>query len=218
MLLTEDKKAIKKKHNSKNKVRFKLEKSLQSSCSESNYNQLSDVDDSNELILRISEKKQSSIDSDSSQSLEKCGEILFESIQRDDYFDAMGANQYLKNRTFIEQKNYILHVILENKTVKSFKYDFNTCVRDVLSCLKEKLDLKQIEHFGLVLKLKQHKYAANYIILDETYHLYKIEEKHKDFECLLRFLFIPVSFENLLFKDLNSFNYLFIQVNFKFKN
>lgn len=46
----------------------------------------------------------------------------------------------------------VLKVFLENGQTKSFKYDANTTVQDVITSLQSKLCLRAIEHFSLVLE------------------------------------------------------------------
>nr|XP_006819267.1 PREDICTED: FERM and PDZ domain-containing protein 4-like [Saccoglossus kowalevskii] len=46
----------------------------------------------------------------------------------------------------------VLKVYLENQQTKSFKYDSKTLVRDVLNILQEKLDIKCMEYFSLLVK------------------------------------------------------------------
>ena len=115
----------------------------------------------------------------------------------------------------------ILRVFLENQTIKSFKYDKNTCVRDVLNCLKEKLNIKCIEYFGLVLKLNSENFVSKFITLDETRPLCKISEiftgsevtnlDESNYQCLFRFMFVPTSYSFLIHNDESSFNYLYEQ-------
>jgi hypothetical protein len=120
-----------------------------------------------------------------------------------------------------DSSSCILKVYLENQTVKSFKYDSNTCVRDVLNCLKEKLCIKYIEHFGLVLKLSTDTCISKFILVEETRQLCKIKDLVKgslssghqqSFQCLFRLVFIPSNYENLMLNDECSFNYLYEQV------
>ncbi len=115
----------------------------------------------------------------------------------------------------------VLRVFLENQTIKSFRYDKNTCVRDVLNCLKDKLKIKFIEYFGLVVKLNVENYVSKFIPLDETRPLYRIcdvfsdvEENLNDsnYQCMFRFMFIPSNYNFLIQNDENSFNYLYEQV------
>lgn len=114
----------------------------------------------------------------------------------------------------------ILRVFLENQTIKSFKYDNNTSVRDVLNCLKEKLNINFIEYFGLVIKLNNENIISKFVLLEETRHLFKLKEEFGDesnYQCMLRFLFIPSSYKHLIEHDENSFNYLYEQVSQKHK-
>lgn len=46
----------------------------------------------------------------------------------------------------------VLKVFLENGQTKSFKYDNNTKVKDVIMSLKHKLCIQMIQHFALVLE------------------------------------------------------------------
>ena len=111
--------------------------------------------------------------------------------------------------------DHILKVYLENQGVKSFKYDSNTCVRDVLICLKEKLFLNFIEYFGLVIRSNEKNCVSNFVLLEETRHLHNIREQfgHEEasFQCMLRFVFVPANFEALIQNDENAFNYLYEQ-------
>jgi hypothetical protein len=127
-----------------------------------------------------------------------------------------------------ENNANILKVHLENQTIKSFKYDQNTTVKDVLNCLKEKLNLNFIEYFGLCIRVNNEKYISKYILLDETRPLYKLNEvvysvtsfdtnnnsdqTNTTYQCLFRFIFTPSSYQFLMKYDENSFNYLYEQV------
>uniref|UniRef100_A0A8C2B5J4 FERM and PDZ domain containing 3 n=2 Tax=Cyprinus carpio TaxID=7962 RepID=A0A8C2B5J4_CYPCA len=46
----------------------------------------------------------------------------------------------------------VLKVFLENGQIKSFTFDSRTTVRDVISSLQDRLSLRYIEHFALVLE------------------------------------------------------------------
>ncbi len=59
----------------------------------------------------------------------------------------------------------ILKVFMENQGVKSFKYDKNTCVRDVLNCLREKLDINFQDCYGLVVKLNDQNCVSSFVLL-----------------------------------------------------
>lgn len=113
----------------------------------------------------------------------------------------------------LENSECILKVNLENQNVKSFKFDKNTTVKDVLQCLKEKLSIKTMEYFGLVIRItNEYDCVSKYILIDEMQHLFSIREKFgKDFICMLRFVFIPKSYEELIIFDKNAFKYLYEQ-------
>lgn len=114
----------------------------------------------------------------------------------------------------------ILRVHLENQTIKSFKYDKNTCVRDVLNCLKEKLAINYIENYALVLRLNNHNCVSSFVLLEETRHLCKLNEQYgcgdSNYHCMFRYLFMPSSYQYLIINDENSFDYLYEQVQLKF--
>ncbi len=135
-----------------------------------------------------------------------------------------------QKQIFSETSTNILKVHLENQTIKSFKYDQNTTVKDVLNCLKEKLNLNFIEYFGLCIRLNNEKYISKYILLDETRPLYKLNElvysvtsfdtnndhTNLSYQCLFRFIFTPSSYQFLMRNDENSFSYLYEQVFYFF--
>lgn len=107
----------------------------------------------------------------------------------------------------------ILKVYLENKAIKSFKYDKNTVVKDVLYCLKDKLTLNIIEYFGIVVRLlNEDDCVSKYILINETQHLFKLKEQFGN-NCIymLRFIFIPENYKELIENDINAFNYLYSQ-------
>lgn len=109
----------------------------------------------------------------------------------------------------------ILKVYLENNQgFKSFKYDQNTCVRDVLICLKEKLNLDLIDCYGLVVRLGNQSSVSSFVMLEETRQLYKIKEQYgsdAQFQCMLRYVFVPSNFDELLSNNEHSLNYLYEQ-------
>lgn len=70
----------------------------------------------------------------------------------------------------------IFKVYLENKHVKSFKYDRNTQVKDVLCCLKDKLAINNIEYFGLVLKPLNDNSISKFKLLNEIQLLHEVHE------------------------------------------
>lgn len=109
----------------------------------------------------------------------------------------------------------ILKVYLENSQgFKSFKYDQSTCVRDVLICLKEKLNLDLIDCYGLVVRLGNQSSVSSFVMLEETRQLYKIKEQYgsdAQFQCMLRYVFVPSTFDELLSNNEHSLNYLYEQ-------
>ena len=72
-------------------------------------------------------------------------------------------NKNSSNNNNNNSESCVLRVFLENQTIKSFKYDKNTCVRDVLVCLRDKLNIKFIEYFGLVVKLNNENFVSKFI-------------------------------------------------------
>jgi len=116
-----------------------------------------------------------------------------------------------------ESRSSILKVYMENKCFKTFKYDNTTCVRDVLNCLRDKLDINSQNCYGLVLKLNDQNCVSSLVLLEENRHLYTIKElyggrQNSSYQCMLRFLFVPSNFDDLIYSDVNSFNYLYEQV------
>lgn len=232
LLLTEDKKAIKKINQGKNKVRFclsegvkKLTPSSSSSSSEQSF-----TESELKQIRNAADDELSFLDENEDDYNEIC-------IESDEKKTTQSDPSPSPNRIGI------LKVYLENKSTKTFKYDSATCVRDVLTSLKARLDLKLIEHFGLVIKNKGENAVSKLIFLDENLLLYKIDEYYEkkcptkskkqnsdchetdssaendnettsDYDCLFRFVFIPTSYENLLSQDINAFNYLYEQVSY----
>ncbi len=113
-----------------------------------------------------------------------------------------------------ESDDSILKVYLENQVVKSFKYDQNTCVKDVLNCLKDKLCINYINFYGLVLKLNNHNCVSSFIVLEETRQLCKLKEQYGNdlnYLCMFRFLFVPSNYQFIISNDEISFNYLYEQ-------
>ncbi|RNA09174.1 FERM and PDZ domain-containing 4-like isoform X1 [Brachionus plicatilis] len=169
LLLTEDKKALKKEINSnkKVKVRFRLE------------------DNGKELI--------------------KCDEEILN--------EELIEKETIKIDLNLEISEPIFKVSLENQNVKSFKYDKNTTVKDVLQCLKEKLSIKTMDYFGLVIRLSnEFDCVSKYILIDEMQHLFSIREKFgQNFICMLRFVFIPSNYQELSAFDENALSYLYEQ-------
>ncbi|KAM9741365.1 FERM and PDZ domain-containing protein 3 isoform 3-T4 [Menidia menidia] len=107
----------------------------------------------------------------------------------------------------------VLKVFLENGQIKSFTFDSRTTVRDVISSLQDRLSLRYIEHFALVLE------AGG---LDQNQKLYLLQENqplthvvHRTYfqgmKCLFRICFFPKDPADLLRRDPAAFEYLYIQ-------
>jgi hypothetical protein len=274
-LLTEDKKALKKTIQSRNKVRFRLDDDVSSTSDNSKSKSNSDVINSSSSQKykipkddTIYTHRKESIDSTSclsdynktnnldqqtnyeskfeiiSRSLINKKELMNKLIMINSTASTSSSDNeneeidYELNKTLpplnkpittkkpdsadSPNNSNILKVYLENQTVKSFKYDTNTTVKDVLNCLKDKLSLNFIEFFGLCIKLNNEKYLSKFLLLDESKPLYKLDElvngdqnnNSNTFQCLFRFVFVPSNYQFLMNHDQNSFNYLYEQVIF----
>ncbi|XP_041701735.1 FERM and PDZ domain-containing protein 3 [Coregonus clupeaformis] len=107
----------------------------------------------------------------------------------------------------------VLKVFLENGQIKSFTFDSRTTVRDVISSLQDRLSLRYIEHFALVLESGG---------LDQNQRLHMLQENqplshvvHRTYfqgmKCLFRICFFPKDPADLLRRDPAAFEYLYIQ-------
>jgi hypothetical protein len=189
VLLTEQKKATKKKKKNLNKVRFQLENNETSSFDGTNDDDF-ESDETKDMDNEFDDAKQETI--------------------HDTPVDYM-----VSSSNTLENSKSIFKVYLENNMIKSFKYDGNTTVKDVLGCLKNKLKLKYIDYFGICLKLNNNLNSLssrNLVFFDETRLLLEIVNEYENCEYYLRFLFVPVNLEILLYKDMHSFHYLYEQV------
>ncbi|KAJ3588157.1 hypothetical protein NHX12_011751, partial [Muraenolepis orangiensis] len=83
----------------------------------------------------------------------------------------------------------VMKVYLENGQTKAFKFDHTTTVKDIILTLKDKLSIRAIEYFALVVQKK---------------------DSH-DYRCLFRVSFIPRDPTDLLQDDPSAFEYLFHQ-------
>ncbi|KAM4586797.1 uncharacterized protein frmpd1b isoform 1-T1 [Fundulus diaphanus] len=105
----------------------------------------------------------------------------------------------------------VLKVYLENGQTKAFKFDNTTTVKDIVLTLKEKLSIRVIEYFGLV--LEQQYSIAKLLLLHEDEFIQKVVQKKDshDYRCLFRVCFIPKDPNDLLQDDPLAFEYLFLQ-------
>uniref|UniRef100_A0A9J8DCK2 Toll-like receptor 7 n=2 Tax=Cyprinus carpio carpio TaxID=630221 RepID=A0A9J8DCK2_CYPCA len=107
----------------------------------------------------------------------------------------------------------VLKVYLENGQTKSFKFDCDTSIKDVIQTLQEKLSIKSIEHFSLMLEHKMEGSATKLMILHEQEMLTQVTQRpgsHK-MKCFFRLSFLPKDPVDLLRRDAVAFDYLYVQ-------
>uniref|UniRef100_A0A8C2BZM8 FERM domain-containing protein n=1 Tax=Cyprinus carpio TaxID=7962 RepID=A0A8C2BZM8_CYPCA len=102
----------------------------------------------------------------------------------------------------------VLKVYLENGQTKAFKFHKTTTVKDIVLTLKEKLSIRCIEHFALVL---EQQYNITKLLLLNKVLLFQVVQKKDshDYRCLFRVCFIPRDPVDLLQDDPVAFEYLF---------
>ncbi|XP_029021628.1 FERM and PDZ domain-containing protein 1 isoform X2 [Betta splendens] len=105
----------------------------------------------------------------------------------------------------------VLKVYLENGQTKAFKFDNSTTVKDIVLTLKDKLSIRAIEYFALV--LEQQYSITKLLLLHEDELIQKVVQKKDshDYRCLFRVCFIPRDTTDLLQDDPTAFEYLFLQ-------
>ncbi|KAK5864831.1 hypothetical protein PBY51_016042 [Eleginops maclovinus] len=105
----------------------------------------------------------------------------------------------------------VLKVYLENGQTKAFKFDNSTTVKDIVLTLKDKLSIRAIEYFALV--LEQQYSITKLLLLHEDEFIQKVVQKKDshDYRCLFRVCFIPRDPMELLQDDPSTFEYLFLQ-------
>ncbi|XP_067372443.1 FERM and PDZ domain-containing protein 4 isoform X3 [Channa argus] len=107
----------------------------------------------------------------------------------------------------------VLKVYLENGQTKSFKFDSNTSIKDVILTLQEKLSIKSIEHFSLMLEQRSEGSASKLMLLHEQEMLTQVTQRpgsHK-MKCFFRITFVPKDPVDLLRRDAVAFEYLYVQ-------
>ncbi|KAM6985484.1 FERM and PDZ domain-containing protein 4 isoform 2-T2 [Aplochiton taeniatus] len=107
----------------------------------------------------------------------------------------------------------VLKVYLENGQTKSFKFDSNTSIKDVILTLQEKLSIKSIEHFSLMLEQRAEGTASKLMLLHEQEMLTQVTQRpgsHK-MKCFFRISFVPKDPVELLRRDAVAFEYLYVQ-------
>ncbi|CAL1613268.1 unnamed protein product [Knipowitschia caucasica] len=105
----------------------------------------------------------------------------------------------------------VLKVYLENGQTKAFKFDNTTTVKDIVLTLKDKLSIRAIEFFSLV--LEQQYSITKLLLLHEDELIQKVVQKKDthDYRCLFRVCFIPRDPMDLLQEDPSAFEYFFLQ-------
>uniref|UniRef100_A0A8C2B8S0 FERM and PDZ domain containing 3 n=1 Tax=Cyprinus carpio TaxID=7962 RepID=A0A8C2B8S0_CYPCA len=107
----------------------------------------------------------------------------------------------------------VLKVFLENGQIKSFTFDSRTTVRDVISSLQDRLSLRYIEHFALVLESGGLAQNQRLHLLQENQPLSHVVHRtyFQGMKCLFRICFFPKDPADLLRRDPAAFEYLYIQ-------
>ncbi|MBN3320550.1 FRPD4 protein, partial [Atractosteus spatula] len=107
----------------------------------------------------------------------------------------------------------VLKVYLENGQTKSFRFDNNTSIKDVILTLQEKLSIKCIEHFSLMLEQRTEGSGSKLLLLHEQEMLTQVTQRpgsHK-MKCFFRISFVPKDPIDLLRRDAVAFEYLYVQ-------
>uniref|UniRef100_A0A3B3BNK1 FERM and PDZ domain containing 3 n=1 Tax=Oryzias melastigma TaxID=30732 RepID=A0A3B3BNK1_ORYME len=107
----------------------------------------------------------------------------------------------------------VLKVFLENGQIKSFTFDSRTTVRDVISSLQDRLSLRYIEHFALVLEAGGLDQNQKLNLLQENQPLTHVVHRtyFQGMKCLFRICYFPKDPADLLRRDPAAFEYLYIQ-------
>lgn len=107
----------------------------------------------------------------------------------------------------------VLKVFLENGQIKSFTFDSRTTVRDVIASLQDRLSLRYIEHFALVLEAAGMDHHQRLHWLQENQPLTHVVHRtyFQGMKCLFRVCFFPKDPADLLRRDPAAFEYLYIQ-------
>ncbi|KAK7922893.1 hypothetical protein WMY93_009795 [Mugilogobius chulae] len=107
----------------------------------------------------------------------------------------------------------VLKVFLENGQIKSFTFDSRTTVRDVIASLQDRLSLRYIEHFALVLEAAGMDHHQKLQLLQENQPLTHVVHRtyFQGMKCLFRVCFFPKDPADLLRRDPAAFEYLYIQ-------
>ncbi|XP_005529542.1 PREDICTED: FERM and PDZ domain-containing protein 1 [Pseudopodoces humilis] len=105
----------------------------------------------------------------------------------------------------------VLKVYLENGQTKAFKFERSTTVKDIVLTLQEKLSIRSIAHFALVLE-EQYNLAKIHLLHEEELIAQVVQKRDShDYRCLFRVCFIPKDPLELLQEDPVAFEYLYLQ-------
>ncbi|XP_067422238.1 FERM and PDZ domain-containing protein 4 [Emydura macquarii macquarii] len=121
-------------------------------------------------------------------------------------------SETVKDNSLLFMPN-VLKVYLENGQTKSFRFDCSTSIKDVILTLQEKLSIKCIEHFSLMLEQSIEGAATRLLLLHEQETLAQVTQRpssHK-MRCLFRISFVPKDPIDLLRRDPVAFEYLYVQ-------
>ncbi|XP_057676840.1 FERM and PDZ domain-containing protein 4-like isoform X1 [Corythoichthys intestinalis] len=107
----------------------------------------------------------------------------------------------------------VLKVYLEIGQTKSFRFDCSTSIKDVILTLQEKLSIKCIEHFSLMLEEKMEGSANRLLLLHEQEMLAQVTRRPRcdKMKCFFRISFMPRDPVELLRRDAVAFEYLYVQ-------
>nr|XP_056718171.1 FERM and PDZ domain-containing protein 4 isoform X2 [Euleptes europaea] len=122
------------------------------------------------------------------------------------------VSETVKDNALLFMPN-VLKVYLENGQTKSFRFDCSTSIKDVILTLQEKLSIKCIEHFSLMLEQKTEGSGTKLLLLHEQETLTQVTQRpssHK-MRCLFRISFVPKDPIDLLRRDAVAFEYLYVQ-------
>ncbi|KAK2495068.1 hypothetical protein MC885_016500 [Smutsia gigantea] len=105
----------------------------------------------------------------------------------------------------------VLKLYLENGQTKAFKFEANTTVKDIILTVKEKLSIRSMEYFALVLE-EQYNISRLHLLHEEELIQQVVErEESHDYRCLFRVCFVPKDPLDLLKEDPVAFEYLYLQ-------
>ncbi|XP_069022420.1 FERM and PDZ domain-containing protein 4-like isoform X3 [Embiotoca jacksoni] len=107
----------------------------------------------------------------------------------------------------------VLKVYLENGQTKSFRFDSSTSIKEVILTLQEKLSIKCIEHFSLMLEQRTEGSGSKLLLLHEQEMLTQVTQRpgSDKTKCYFRISFVPRDPVELLRRDAVAFEYLYVQ-------